>query len=123
MAFHFAERNDSLARQKKELERRLAKAEADRENDVKKINAKLSQASSELEGLKIQLKMANDKVVIAEGRLSVVEDEKKALTEKAITLSNLLKVSTDSMTSVEMRSRRPWLNTHQASLTTVYLLR
>ena len=53
MAFHFVERNDSLAGQKKELKRRLAKAEADQENDIKKANAKLGQVSSELEGLKI----------------------------------------------------------------------
>ena len=47
--------------------------------------------------------MALDKVTIAEGCLSVAEDEKKALTEKAVTLSNLLRVANDSMTSAEMR--------------------
>ena len=47
--------------------------------------------------------MANDKVIIAEGHLLIVEDEKKALTEKVVMLSNLLRVANDSMTSAEMR--------------------
>ena len=103
MAFHFAKRNDGLAEQKKELERKLAKAKADRENDANKSDAKLAQASSELETMRIQLKMDNDKATIAEGSLSIAENEKKALMEKAITLSNLLRVANDSMMSAEMR--------------------
>ena len=103
MAFHFTERNNGLAEQKKELKRKLAKVEANRENDTNKSNAKLAQASSELESMRIQLKMANDKAIIVEGCLSVVEDEKKALTEKVVMLSNLLGVANDIMTSVEMR--------------------
>ena len=103
MAFYFAERNDGLAEQKKEFDRKLAKAEADQENDANKSNTKLAQASSELESMMIQLKMANDNAIIAEWRLSIAENEKKVLTEKAIMLSNLLRVANDSMTSAEMR--------------------
>ena len=53
MAFHFAERNDGLAKKKKDLERKLAKAKADRESDANKSDAKLAQASSELESMRI----------------------------------------------------------------------
>ena len=103
MTFLFVKRNDGLAGQKRELERKLAKVEADRESDAHKLSAKLAQASSELESVRIQLKMALDKATIAEGRLSVAEDEKKALTEKVVTLSNLLRVANDGMTSAKMR--------------------
>ena len=49
MTFLFVEKNDGLVGQKRELERRLAKVEADRESDAHKLGAKLAQASSELE--------------------------------------------------------------------------
>ena len=42
MTFLFAERNDGLVGQKKELERKLVKVEADPESDAHKSSAKLA---------------------------------------------------------------------------------